>query len=118
MEIGFKLKRIREKNNLSQRAVGDFIGITQKTWCNIECNKSRLGLKDLIKFSELINYDLIELFIELDIVSNDIIKDIQKNKNDDKDLMLQLNQQFNERLKEKDEFIGLLKEKIKRLEDK
>ncbi|RPD97784.1 XRE family transcriptional regulator [Aureibaculum marinum] len=115
MEIGHKLKKLREANNLSQKHVAYFLEISQKTWSNIESNKSKIGLARLSKFSQLMNYDILELFMELEIVTIEAIRDIQKNADDDKELVDKMNRQFTERLKEKDEMIALLKEKIERL---
>ena len=118
MEIGHKLKKLRERSKYSQEDIAEFIGVSQKTWCNIESNSSRIGLARLLKFSELMGYDILELFVDLDIVSIDAIRNIQKDTDNDNELVDKINAQFSERLKEKDEIIDLLKEKIERLEDK
>ena len=44
MQIGSKLKRIRENKRMSQQEIAEFLDISQKTYSNIESDKSKPSL--------------------------------------------------------------------------
>lgn len=88
--IGSILKRKREDKKISQQEVADILGISQKTYSNIESNKSNASLPQLLEMSKLLDFNLL---IELakkgitfnnnniegsGIVSNTISKELKK----------------------------------------
>lgn len=45
--IGCKLKELRQKNNLSQAQIGDFLGVTQSMVARIECDQRQMTVTQL-----------------------------------------------------------------------
>lgn len=58
--IGKTLKLNRGKKNISQQKIANLLGISQKTYSNIESNKSEASLKQLSIISEVLAFDIIE----------------------------------------------------------
>ena len=57
--IGSILKRKREDKKISQQEVADILGISQKTYSNIESNKSNASLPQLLEMSKLLDFNLL-----------------------------------------------------------
>ena len=53
MNIGLRFKRIRERNNLSQKEAADLIGVKCYQLANYETNRSEPNIKTLKKMSEV-----------------------------------------------------------------
>ena len=112
--IGAKLKKIREQKRFSQKDIAVILGISQKTYSNIESDKSKIGIKQLAKLSEILNFDLFVLLQEYGITLNQSYNNFF-----DKNNMAMINDYHNKlikqmelRLQEKDEIIRLLKEQL------
>jgi len=120
MEIGSKLKKIRENKRFSQQEIADILNISQRTYSNMESNKTKIGIAQLSKLSEILDFDLLELLQEQGLVLNQNNNEFKDNSNGIviNNLSEKLIDQYENRLKEKDEHIQLLKEKIKQLENK
>jgi len=58
--IGKTLKLNRGKKNISQQKIANLLGISQKTYSNIESNKSEASLKQLSIISEVLAFDVFE----------------------------------------------------------
>jgi len=60
--IGNKIKLIRQSKNVSQEQLGAFLGVTQSNYGRLEKNDSRISISDLIKISEFLKFEIVELF--------------------------------------------------------
>lgn len=61
MEIGKKIRKIRELRNFSQEYVAIQLGISQVAYSKIETGLTRLDLKRLIKIAETLDIDTFTL---------------------------------------------------------
>lgn len=116
MKIGAQLKKAREEKKFSQQEIANLLEISQKTLSNIESDKSNPTIKQLSTLSEVYELDILELLSDQGITFN------QHNQEGENNGIIQnyhypdkLIEQFEKRLKEKDELIEMLKEKINRL---
>ena len=115
MQIGSKLKRIRENKRMSQQEIAAFLEISQKTYSNIESDKSKPSLPQLSKLSESLDFDLLELLQEQGIVFNQ-----KKNKINGiihNNFPFELKEQYEARINDLQEINMLLKDKIISLEN-
>lgn len=99
--------------------------ISQKTYSNIESNRSKPTLPQLSKLSDFLDFDLLELLQEQGIVFNQRKNKIKNNGIIHNNIADNIINQYNERLKDKnviiqqkEEIIVLLKDKIRQLETK
>lgn len=107
MDLGYKLKQIRNLRRFSQYEVADFLNVSQKTYSNYESCRSIPSTMHLIKLSEILYFDFVTYFTEKKGHSS-LVK------------INEFNSQ-NEKIKDKllssqEEIIILLKEKIKFLQ--
>ncbi len=114
MDLGYKLKKIREGKKLSQQELADYLGVSQKTYSNYESCRSMPSLKQLCKISKILDLNLFDIFNELGItigtsIDSQLITDKTPPDNQLKDLLIKNYQTL---IKDKDEIITLLKEKI------
>lgn len=70
MDIGSRLKNMRENKKNSQQEIADFLDISQKTYSNIESGKSTPSVTQLSKLSTLLDFDVLELLREEGITFN------------------------------------------------
>jgi len=61
--FGRKIKQLRNKMNITQFTLGEYADINQRQVAVIETGKSFPSLKTLIKFAEIFNCSLQDLFI-------------------------------------------------------
>ncbi len=61
MEIGTKIKKVREDQNLTQEYVAHKLGISQESYSRIESNKASLTIDRLEKIAELFKMNVIDL---------------------------------------------------------
>jgi transcriptional regulator with XRE-family HTH domain len=61
MEIGNKIKKVRELRNFTQEYVAQKLGITQESYSRIEANRAALTLQRLDKISEVLEVSVFEL---------------------------------------------------------
>ena len=64
MVIGNKLRRLRIEKGYSQEYLADVLAISQKTYSNMENDKSSITIDTLKKIAEEYKIDLIELISE------------------------------------------------------
>jgi transcriptional regulator with XRE-family HTH domain len=61
MEIGTKIKKIRELRNFTQAYMAEQLGIAQESYSRLEANKSPMNLDRLAKIAEILKTDMIDL---------------------------------------------------------
>jgi transcriptional regulator with XRE-family HTH domain len=61
MQIGHKIKRVRELKGFSQTEVAEKLNISQRTYSDIENDKTRLDLARLENLSKIFEVDPIDL---------------------------------------------------------
>ncbi len=59
MNIGVKLKKIREQKRYSQQEIADILNISQKTYSNIESGKSDIKIKHLLILEQFFKINII-----------------------------------------------------------
>jgi len=115
MELGYKLKKIRESKKYSQQEIAVLLCVSQKTYSNFESCKSKPSLVQLCKLSIILEFDLLQCLNELGIPYykdrfEDPIKMSEASKSNNlQEILIKKN---HAQLKDKDEIIFLLKEKI------
>lgn len=117
MQLGHKLKRIREEKKISQEEISYHLEISQKTYSNIEADKTTPSIIQLSKLAELLEIDILELLKEQGIIFNQSNNEF-KNDNGSyiiNNLSKKLIEQYESRIKIKQELISFLKEKIANL---
>ncbi|MDR0231244.1 MAG: helix-turn-helix domain-containing protein [Dysgonamonadaceae bacterium] len=62
MDIGNNLRVIRNKNNISQQAVADFLGIDRKTYVNWEAGVADIKSSYIPKLAEFLHVEINDLF--------------------------------------------------------
>ena len=88
-QLGAKIKRIRQKNNLTQDQLAEMMQIAPRTLCGIENGENFVKAGTLERFCEIFNLSFIELFgfdhiISEEELTEEIIKDIKSFKSKDK----------------------------------
>ena len=115
MEIGKKLRTLRAERGFTQEKMADLLSIPQASYSNLENNKGKIDLKTIQKIAEIYEMDVIDLLKDEGLSFN------QKNKKGDNNGLVmnqisdKLIEQYEIRLKEKDEVIADLKQLIKEL---
>lgn len=113
MKIGAQLKKAREEKKFSQQEIAHLLNISQKTLSNIESDKSNPTIEQLSKLSEVYELDILELLSSQGITFN------QHNREGNNGIIYnyhfpeKLIEQYEQRIKDKDEIIALLREEIK-----
>lgn len=118
MKIGIKLKQIRENKRFSQQEISNLLDISQKTYSNIESDKSKPTLPQLSKLSEFLDFDLLELLQEQGITFNQKNTKGSNNGIVHNNFPLELKEQYLAQIKNLQEINNLLKDKINYLENK
>lgn len=115
MEIGKKLRTLRAERGFTQEKMADLLSIPQASYSNLENNKGKIDLKTIQKIAEIYEMDVI------DLLKDEGLSFHQNNtKGDNNGLVMnqisdKLIEQYEIRLKEKDEAIADLKQVIKEL---
>ncbi|MFN7911835.1 MAG: helix-turn-helix domain-containing protein [Bacteroidota bacterium] len=121
MDIGSNIKKIRELKNFNQNYVATALGISQKSYSNIEKSKNKITIELIQKIAEVLNVSfskIVELNTEV-ILNNYNQKggigqiNTSSNQNAMADNTMEL---FEKILLEKDKQIELLKKTIDLLE--
>lgn len=108
MDLGYKLKTIRESRKVTQQELADLLNISQKTYSNIESNLSKLWVSHLIKLSKFLQFDLQQFFKTVP-TENKKANKIEK-LHDIEDLLSESIDTYKEIIKDKNQIIRLLKE--------
>ncbi len=112
MEIGKKLRTLRAEKGFTQEKIADLLKIPQATYSNLENNKGKLDLKLIEKIASVYEIDVLDILSDEKLVFN------QKNKKGDNNglvinqLSEKLIEQYEIRLREKDEIIAELRARL------
>lgn len=116
MDLGHKIKQVRELKRISQQEIADLINVSQKTYSNYESCKTRPATIHLIKLSEILNFDFIAYLKEKEGYSR--LETSKEPKTFSEKIKDNLINSYEVIVKDKDEIIALLKEKIERLKER
>jgi len=113
--IGALLKKEREKKRISQQEVAAFLNISQKTYSNIESDKSKITLKCFLETCKFLKLDIVKVLSNSKTYHyNNFVEKVEKNDEFYQfHTMEKLTNQFELRLNEKDEMITLLNKMLK-----
>ncbi|MHA7607269.1 helix-turn-helix transcriptional regulator [Elizabethkingia meningoseptica] len=111
MDIGNEIRKARVKKGLSQEALAFVIGTDQKTISNIEMGKQDLKMNTFINIVKETDFDLIKFFKSKSITFSENSNTV----NIFNQIYNKLIEQFELRLKEKDELIIILKEELSKI---
>ena len=114
MDLGYTLKKIREKKRVSQQELADALNISQKTYSNFESCRSIPTIKQFCKLSKKLEFDLVNYLKESDIKFH--TDPAEYNSNQEKKLYKLKLENYKQLIKNKDQIILLLTEKVKWLE--
>ncbi len=64
--FGQNLKKYRERKNLSQEEVAEYIGLDDKSISPIECGRSFISIKRINKLAEVLEIEPYQLFLPND----------------------------------------------------
>jgi transcriptional regulator with XRE-family HTH domain len=119
MELGYRIKKIRQEKKYSQQEIADYLNISQKMYSNFESCKTQLSIIQLFHLSKILSFNLFNFLKNLyndlgieNINSEQTLDDSISAESKDALLVNYINI-----IKDKDEIISLLKEKIKRISD-
>ncbi|RKE99038.1 helix-turn-helix domain-containing protein [Ichthyenterobacterium magnum] len=112
--IGERIKKTREKKGFSQEYIAEELKISQSAYSDLENNKTKLNLQRLQKIADVLDTDIFEFLSGADVTFNDNQNGgVANNAFVINQLSDQLLNQYEKRLKEKDDIISLLKEQLK-----
>lgn len=112
MEIGTRIRRLRTEKGFTQEKIADLLQMPQASYSNLENNKGKIDLKTIQKIAKIYQIDLIDILKEEEVTVN------QNNKKENNNIIInhlseKLIEQYEIRLKEKDEIIIELRKKMK-----
>jgi transcriptional regulator with XRE-family HTH domain len=116
MKIHEKVKFFREAKGLSQEAIAYRLGIEQSQYSRRENGQVKFSIDEVVAISKILNLDISELVSEQTVVfnsSNQSGGSFGQYINIPESLIIQ----YEQRLKEKDEMISLLKNVIENLKN-
>ena len=124
MTYGTKLRKIREKNKLSQQEIADQLQISQSTYSQWESDLTTFKVEYLPKLAEIFKIDVTELIVEGTVVK---VMNNQEHKNNEysvvgfeinmdvRDLYHKLLLSKDEIIQSKNEIIEIRKQEIEKL---
>lgn len=118
MDIGNKIKKVRELRNFTQEYIAHELGITQESYSRIEANKASVTLQRLEKIAEVLTINVFDLLsFDEKIVFNNINNSFEPRENAKIIFVNQGEKDFYERIIEQqkaeiDFLRSLLKDKI------
>jgi transcriptional regulator with XRE-family HTH domain len=68
LKIGDKLRKLRAHKGYSQEYMAETLEISQKTYSNMENDKSSISIENLKKIAEEFNVDLLELLSDRKVI--------------------------------------------------
>ncbi len=118
MNIGTTLRILREKKRFSQEEISHLLNISQKTYSNIENDKTVPSMVQLAKLSEILEFDLLDILKEQGITFNQNNSEFNDNSGSYivNNFSEKLVKQYETIIKEKDRIIALLEDKIRNIE--
>lgn len=75
INFGDKLRQLRNQKGYSQEHVSEFLNVSQKTYSNMENDKSSISIEALKEIALLYEIDLLELLQENRIIQHNNSKD-------------------------------------------
>lgn len=111
MEIGKKLRSLRTEKGFTQEKIADLLQMPQASYSNLENNKGKIDLKTIQKIAEIYEMDVLDILKEDGLTINQ-----NNNKGNNGIIFNQLSEklieQYEIRLKEKDELIAELRKRL------
>ena len=119
MQVGTKLKIFRESKKLTQQEIADYLDISQKTYSNMESDKTTPSLTHIVKLSKLLEFNILDILKQEGITFNQNNSELKDNSGSYivNNFSEKLIEQYEARLLEKEKVIQLLEEKIKLLQN-
>lgn len=109
MKLGYRIKQKRELNRMSQQEIADYLEVCQKTYSNYESCKTTPSTLHLIKLNKILKFDFIEYLKENEDNNskpfNSLTQKLKENLINNYEIII----------RDKDEIIQLLRDKIKNL---
>ena len=113
IDLGYRIKKVREEKNYSQTYLAQKLGITQKAYSNIENNQTRLTVDNLLRITQILEISINKI---LGYDENPVYNNFNTHNGEGivinkltSDKLIEL---YEKLLKSKDEEILYLKEKI------
>lgn len=112
--IGEQIKKIRERKGYSQEYLAEALKISQSVYSDLENNKTKQNLRRLEKIAEILESDIVELLSKGETITfNDNQNGgVANNAFVINQLSDKLIEQFEQRIKEKDEVIDSLRKQL------
>ncbi|MEH6658845.1 helix-turn-helix transcriptional regulator [Leeuwenhoekiella marinoflava] len=104
-----QIKKLRGHKGYSQDYMAYELDISQAAYAKLEKNETKLTVDRLFRISEILETSIYEL---LRFKASSINNTGQNFHKEQPDVVVKLIEQYEERLKEKDEFIAILKERL------
>lgn len=74
MLVGQKIRKLRELRNYTQEYMATQLGLSQKAYCNIETNQTKISLDRFIQIAQILAVDAEKLFsFDEDTAINNVI---------------------------------------------
>lgn len=114
MQVGQKIKKVREIRNYTQEYVATKLGITQESYSKIEANKTQVSTQRLEKIADILDINMLDLLAFDDkFVFNNINNSYEHSQENAK--IIFVNQSENEK-ELYEQIVAQYKEQISRLE--
>jgi transcriptional regulator with XRE-family HTH domain len=121
IKIGIKLRKLRMANGYSQEYLAEVLKVSQKTYSNMENDKSSISIDTLKKIAKEYNIDLLELITDGKVVQNNSSNDTSTingivHNNESQELIIQMKERIEElkqTIVEKNKLIEILESKSK-----
>ena len=116
--VGFNIRKLREKRGFSQEYMAAKLGVAQASYARMENAETKITIERLSKIAEVLEADITELFdsskITIQNQNNEGVGSgyIENLHIENKEMHEKLIEQYEQRLKDKDEQIALLKKMI------
>lgn len=108
MDVGHKIKTKRLLKGYTQQFMAESLGVSQKTYSNLENSKSNVSLSTLEKIASILEIDFFDLLPDNISISHNEFKD-QSAGYVVNNLPEKLIEQYENRIKDKDEIINMFK---------
>ncbi|MDO5105055.1 helix-turn-helix domain-containing protein [Capnocytophaga sp.] len=124
--IGFNIRKVREQKGFSQEYVANQLNISQASYARLENEDTKVTVDRLFQIAKILETEISDFFDEnkLNIQSQTYNADayghgyVQYLVIESKETLNKLVESYQERLKEKDEQINLLKSLLEQYKDK
>ena len=117
--VGFNIRKLREKQGFTQEYMAAKLGVAQASYARMENGETKMTIERLSEIAALLETDIIDFFDSSKItIQNQNIEGafgngyVENLHMENKETYEKLIEQYEQRLKEKDEQIALLKSLI------